>query len=665
MSEEQLMSILQQQQANFEAARLKLMKSMRQQFNLHFPDPVSSGKQSKSADAVAACITEFIYDPDSGVTFDAWFKRWETIFHVEFAKADDAGSIVNPECEKCMLRTMTKDEFKCLIFVCALQSPRDAEIRTRLLNKIEQDPDSTLQALTAECQWLKNLKHDSTMVEQPSSSLVITSKHVCQKCHKRGTKEGHHPAGQRSEFKVCNRKMRRPKWPSSHGPKSHSILVTFKTEFVNINGKPVGLQLDTASDIKLISKRTSHMIGRPPMITSNKKALVQSSCPSPVKSNQLAAKLMSTLQEKFTTVFQDGFDCCTKMKVILRLQRNAKPVLRPKRPAPYTALTVVDQELERLQQVGVLHRGLFQFTRLSFGVRTAPAIFQQTMDNILTGTEGATAHLDDILVTGSNPDETARVSLRTLAAWNVRSLVDHPTSNQRKMTLVARVLARYKVDIAALSEQGQLDEVDAGYTFFGSGRPKAERRDAVVAFSIRTDIVGRLTCLPQDINDRLISLHLPLRGYKLLRTPNDVDMLIVLSDFEAGIGTESATWRRVLGPHGLAGFSDNGFLLLRTCTEYRLILTNTFSHLPMWQKVTWVHPVRGADTFWTMSSSEGDINRTRWRQRRSQQRTGQPGSQPAIHRNDTSVENCWCQLRDTVQSTALDILDRARRQRHD
>uniref|UniRef100_A0A0X3PM21 Uncharacterized protein n=1 Tax=Schistocephalus solidus TaxID=70667 RepID=A0A0X3PM21_SCHSO len=74
-----------------------------------------------------------------------------------------------------MLRTMTKDEFKCLIFVCALQSPRDAEIRTRLLNKIKQDPDSTLQALTAECQWLKNLKHDSTMVEQPSSSLVITS----------------------------------------------------------------------------------------------------------------------------------------------------------------------------------------------------------------------------------------------------------------------------------------------------------------------------------------------------------------------------------------------------------------------------------------------------------------------------------------------------------
>ncbi|VDL89167.1 unnamed protein product [Schistocephalus solidus] len=43
-----------------------------------------------------------------------------------------------------------------------------------------------------------------------------------------------------------------------------------------------------------------------------------------------------------------------------------------------------------------------------------------------------------------------------------------------RTALVARELARYKVDIAALnetrfSEQGQLEEVGAGYTFFWSG----------------------------------------------------------------------------------------------------------------------------------------------------------------------------------------------------
>nr|VZI34599.1 unnamed protein product [Spirometra erinaceieuropaei] len=53
---------------------------------------------------------------------------------------------------------------------------------------------------------------------------------------------------------------------------------------------------------------------------------------------------------------------------------------------------------------------------------------------------------------------------------------DNPRSNrpERRTALVARELARYKVDIAALSEtrfseQGQLEEVGAGYTFFWSG----------------------------------------------------------------------------------------------------------------------------------------------------------------------------------------------------
>ncbi|VDL95429.1 unnamed protein product [Schistocephalus solidus] len=86
----------------------------------------------------------------------------------------------------------------------------------------------------------------------------------------------------------------------------------------------------------------------------------------------------------------------------------------------------------------------------------------------------------------AKPDEglrccAARVSPLTLAAWNVRSLLDNPRSNrpERRTALVAHELARYKVDIAALSEtrfseQGQLEEVGAGYTFFLSGRPNAE-----------------------------------------------------------------------------------------------------------------------------------------------------------------------------------------------
>ncbi|VDL88566.1 unnamed protein product [Schistocephalus solidus] len=99
-----------------------------------------------------------------------------------------------------------------------------------------------------------------------------------------------------------------------------------------------------------------------------------------------------------------------------------------------------------------------------------------------------------------------------------KALIINGKSNrpERRTALVAWELAHYKLDIAALSdarfsEHGQLDEVGADYTFFWSGRPKAERGGAVFAFAIRNDIVGRLPCLPQGIIDHLSSLRLPLR----------------------------------------------------------------------------------------------------------------------------------------------------------
>ncbi|VDL93343.1 unnamed protein product [Schistocephalus solidus] len=61
--------------------------------------------------------------------------------------------------------------------------------------------------------------------------------------------------------------------------------------------------------------------------------------------------------------------------------------------------------------------------------------------------------------------QAARVRPHTIAAWNVHFLLKNPRSNrlERRTALVARELARYKVDIAALSEtqfseQGQLEE---------------------------------------------------------------------------------------------------------------------------------------------------------------------------------------------------------------
>ena len=48
------------------------------------------------------------------------------------------------------------------------------------------------------------------------------------------------------------------------------------------------------------------------------------------------------------------------------------------------------------------HKGLFQYERLPFGISSAPAIFQRSMENLLQGLPSTCIYQDDILVTGDN-----------------------------------------------------------------------------------------------------------------------------------------------------------------------------------------------------------------------------------------------------------------------
>ena len=73
----------------------------------------------------------------------------------------------------------------------------------------------------------------------------------------------------------------------------------------------------------------------------------------------------------------------------------------------------VAQECRELLTINT-HRGLFQYARLPFGIKTAPAIFQQIMDTILAGISGVATYLDDVLVVGSSHDELKSRTLTVL-----------------------------------------------------------------------------------------------------------------------------------------------------------------------------------------------------------------------------------------------------------
>ncbi|XP_062538959.1 uncharacterized protein LOC134207255 [Armigeres subalbatus] len=79
---------------------------------------------------------------------------------------------VNRACVDFKLQELKEDQFICLIFVCGLRSPKDADIRMRLLSKINETQDITLEKVVEECKSLINLKKDTVLIGSQSSHTV-------------------------------------------------------------------------------------------------------------------------------------------------------------------------------------------------------------------------------------------------------------------------------------------------------------------------------------------------------------------------------------------------------------------------------------------------------------------------------------------------------------
>ncbi|XP_076046084.1 uncharacterized protein LOC143028190 [Oratosquilla oratoria] len=105
----------------------------------------------------------------------------------------------------------------------------------------------------------------------------------------------------------------------------------------------------------------------------------------------------------------------------------------------------------------------------------------------------------------------------SVGTWNVRTLLDLSINErpERRTALVSKELARFNIDIAALSEtrlsgEGKLEEDGSGYTFVWKGKDEAERREHGVGFAIKTSIFRDHQMTLTAISERLMTLRVPL-----------------------------------------------------------------------------------------------------------------------------------------------------------
>ena len=112
-------------------------------------------------------------------------------------------------------------------------------------------------------------------------------------------------------------------------------------------------------------------------------------------------------------------------------------------------------KLDTLSQKYVVintRKGLFQYTRLPFGVSSAPGIFQKTMETLLRGIPGVIVYLDDILISRATEAEhiqsleevLKRLSEAGLQAKKLKCKFTAPFVGFLAIWLIREVLDHYR-----------------------------------------------------------------------------------------------------------------------------------------------------------------------------------------------------------------------------
>ncbi|XP_055522568.1 uncharacterized protein K02A2.6-like [Wyeomyia smithii] len=322
-------------------------------------------------DSLAGNIREFQYDPENQITFATLYARYEDLFAKDAKRIDDEAKV------RLLLRRLGTNEHY--------------RKRSRERSKPSSKQEEERKKPSSPC-WNCGAMH--------FSNHCSFKGHKCVDCKQVGHKEGYCASAKRPS-KPSKHQSRRFSTKSVTASVS-SVECKRRYVWVKINGTPVRLQLDTASDITIVSEQVWNRIGQPAGVPATQAAKSASgeqldlvcefvsdveingtthsgrifvsyhplnllgidliekfqlwSLPMDNFCNFVGGASISKayLQKAHPKLFSDTFGLCSRTKVQLSLKESCKPVFRPKRPVSYAMLPTVDKELDRLERMQII-----------------------------------------------------------------------------------------------------------------------------------------------------------------------------------------------------------------------------------------------------------------------------------------------------------------------
>ena len=109
-------------------------------------------------------------------------KRWKYLNLTKKESVDYLGfaSVINKNCDDFKLGELSANNFKCLIFAQGVVSAKNTEIRRRVLSKLENEPNLTLQKLAEDCQRIVSVRKDLKNIKESGVAYVRKVKHRSQ-----------------------------------------------------------------------------------------------------------------------------------------------------------------------------------------------------------------------------------------------------------------------------------------------------------------------------------------------------------------------------------------------------------------------------------------------------------------------------------------------------